>query len=993
MKKIKYYGVILICLVLITCNLSVNLIGQKDYKQNNFIESNAQNTASPVTVLWDKYVYGDETCLSIAKVNDGYVVSGGVSAQASYLAKYNENGELIWQKRNDFQIGVIDKVVSFGDYIITVSSKGTITKFDLEGKKIFENKEKDYDYVTAVKTEDGLIAASTDGAVVKYNLDGTIAWENTQKKLYYHEIIYVNNTIVAFSSRGAIEVYDMKGNLIKQKPSYTYNFNDAVDTGNGFAAVTNYGDIVFLDYNLNVLLEIPSDTEYYNWTLTKVDDGIVLTNSENGNLVKYDLEGKLIWNRENRTYVNNDIIATDDGVICISKYNQLVKYDLNGDIVFENHGSNYSFEDIEKGDDGYYAVSGHGQVLKYDFNGNLVWCNDEVYSQYSQILIADEKIYAYSINRGWNLKLDKNGNIIEKFKTKDMYAQVKIYNDKIYCMKSDGEFFVYDKEMNLLYNTDNLNPSTLYSSFNDFTIVNDGIILVDGSGTVMKYDLNLTKVLWCNTEKSDNSYYSMVDGDDYIIAMGENRDNDGAFVKYNINDGKIITEKSGFQSNSAVSLKQNDGVIIGARNGSPEFVKLDFDGNVMWEYNYSGEQGGYINGIVGDDDEFVTVSVHGAITKMTENEITIDRGELDKVLEDVAKLEETDYSDESWNKLQQAIQGTDNLTKQSEIDAKVDEIRDAITNLTTDRTALDEILKEVAGLTESDYSDDSWNKLQEAIQGTDNLTKQSEIDAKVDEIREAIENLTTDRTALDKILEEVESLTESDYSDDSWNKLQEVIQGTDNLTKQSEIDAKVDEIRDAITNLTTDRTALDEILKEVAGLTESDYSDDSWNKLQEAIQGTDNLTKQSEIDAKVNEIRDAISNLEKDEDKLDTEELERLLDKINRYNPDCFTKESWNDLQECVDSVGNIEDLKTQEEIDKKVEELNEKINNLVFIGKKGDLDRNGIVNSDDAAIALDLYRYGNATELDYIIGDMDENRLINSDDAALILDVYRYGK
>ena len=160
-------------------------------------------------------------------------------------------------------------------------------------------------------------------------------------------------------------------------------------------------------------------------------------------------------------------------------------------------------------------------------------------------------------------------------------------------------------------------------------------------------------------------------------------------------------------------------------------------------------------------------------------------------------------------------------------------------------------------------------------------------------------------------------------------------------------------------SLTTDRTALDEILEEVAGLTESDYSDDSWNKLQEAIQGTDNLTKQSEIDAKVDEIRDAISNLEKDEDKLDTEELERLLDKINRYNPDCFTKESWNDLQECVDSVGNIEDLKTQEEIDKKVEELNEKINNLVFIGKKGDLDRNGTVNSDDAALILDVYRYG----------------------------------
>ncbi len=1054
MKKIKYYGAILICLVLITCNLSVNLIGQKDYKQNNLIESNAQNTTSPVTVLWDKYVYGDEFCYTVAKVKDGYIVGGTVSSQSSYLAKYNENGEMIWKKRGDSSLRIIREVISFDDYIITVSSNGTVAKFNLEGNKQFENKDKKYNYLTAIKLDDGIVAASNQGAIVKYNLDGSVAWENTEKDLYYSKVLCVNNTIVAFSDTGEIIVYDMSGNLVKEETNYTYEFNDAVDTESGIATVTYYGDIIFLDYNLNVLLEIPSDTEYYNWILTKVDDGIVLTNGGNGNVLKYDFNGNFIWNHEYRTYKNQDIITDGNDFVCIAEYNQLVKYDLNGEIVFENHGSNYGFEDIEKGDDGYYAVSRHGQVLKYDFDGILVWCNDEVYSQYSQILIVDEKLYAFSINWGWNLKLDKNGKILDKFKTDDFYSKVKLYNDKIYCMTNDGEFYVYDKEMNLLYNSNSLNPSASYSYYYDFAVVNDGIILVDSyDGIVMKYDLDLTNVLWRNTEKSDNSYYSMVDGDDYIIAIGENSDKDGVFVKYNINDGKIITEKSGFQSNSAVSLKQNDGIIIGARNGIPDFVKLDFDGNVIWEFNYRGEQGGYCSALAGKDDEFVAVTIHGAITKMTENEITIDRGELDKVLEDVGKLEETDYSDESWNKLQQAIQGTDdltdqteidqkveeikeaienlttdrtaldeilkevagltesdysddswnklqeaiqgtdNLTKQSEIDAKVDEIRDAIENLTTDRTALDEILKEVAGLTESDYSDDSWNKLQEAIQGTDNLTKQSEIDAKVDEIRDAITNLTTDRTALDEILEEVAGLTESDYSDDSWNKLQEAIQGTDNLTKQSEIDAKVDEIRDAITNLTTDRTALDEILEEVAGLTESDYSDDSWNKLQEAIQGTDNLTKQSEIDAKVDEIRDAISNLEKDEDKLDTEELERLLDKINRYNPDCFTKESWNDLQECVDSVGNIEDLKTQEEIDKKVEELNEKINNLVFIGKKGDLDRNGIVNSDDAAIALDLYRYGNATELDYIIGDMDENRLINSDDAALILDVYRYGK
>ena len=59
----------------------------------------------------------------------------------------------------------------------------------------------------------------------------------------------------------------------------------------------------------------------------------------------------------------------------------------------------------------------------------------------------------------------------------------------------------------------------------------------------------------------------------------------------------------------------------------------------------------------------------------------------------------------------------------------------------------------------------------------------------------------------------------------------------------------------------------------------------------------------------------------------------------------------------------------------------------------KGDLDRNGAVNANDAAVALDLYKYGNATDEDMKIGDINEDGVINANDAALILDVYKYGK
>lgn len=58
----------------------------------------------------------------------------------------------------------------------------------------------------------------------------------------------------------------------------------------------------------------------------------------------------------------------------------------------------------------------------------------------------------------------------------------------------------------------------------------------------------------------------------------------------------------------------------------------------------------------------------------------------------------------------------------------------------------------------------------------------------------------------------------------------------------------------------------------------------------------------------------------------------------------------------------------------------------------KGDLDRNGVVNSNDAAMALDLYNNNSATNEDIKIGDMDNDGVINSTDAAMIMDIYNSG-
>ena len=56
----------------------------------------------------------------------------------------------------------------------------------------------------------------------------------------------------------------------------------------------------------------------------------------------------------------------------------------------------------------------------------------------------------------------------------------------------------------------------------------------------------------------------------------------------------------------------------------------------------------------------------------------------------------------------------------------------------------------------------------------------------------------------------------------------------------------------------------------------------------------------------------------------------------------------------------------------------------------KGDLDKNNVVDANDASVALELYKAQNATQEDIAIGDMDNNNLIDANDASLILEYFK---
>ena len=55
-----------------------------------------------------------------------------------------------------------------------------------------------------------------------------------------------------------------------------------------------------------------------------------------------------------------------------------------------------------------------------------------------------------------------------------------------------------------------------------------------------------------------------------------------------------------------------------------------------------------------------------------------------------------------------------------------------------------------------------------------------------------------------------------------------------------------------------------------------------------------------------------------------------------------------------------------------------------------GDVDRNSIIDANDAAYVLELYKAANYSQDDLTLGDLDFNNILDSNDASLILELYK---
>ena len=95
----------------------------------------------------------------------------------------------------------------------------------------------------------------------------------------------------------------------------------------------------------------------------------------------------------------------------------------------------------------------------------------------------------------------------------------------------------------------------------------------------------------------------------------------------------------------------------------------------------------------------------------------------------------------------------------------------------------------------------------------------------------------------------------SDYTEESWNALQQVITEAEKITKKEDYEAiKPKLTSESLVPINFEKSELIDLLAELVGKTEENYTEESWEELQSAIETARNTDLKSEYDQVKNKL-------------------------------------------------------------------------------------------------------------------------------------------
>ena len=317
-------------------------------------------------------------------------------------------------------------------------------------------------------------------------------------------------------------------------------------------------------------------------------------------------------------------------------------------------------------------------------------------------------------------------------------------------------------------------------------------------------------------------------------------------------------------------------------------------------------------------------------------------------VEDALKsLDEKDYSATTWKALQDALTEAKRVNgieaTQIQVDDATAALKQALANLSADKTALKAAIDLAKSKTESDYSPASWSAMQEKLTKAETVyrdasSKQSAVDAAAQELNAAIQALTVDKTALKDAIDKVGETekVESDYSKASWEAYKKALDNANALyndknAKQSAVDQAAKDLLDAEKKLTTDKSDLEAAIVKANALAQTDYSPASWDAMQKVLEEArkayaDSEIKQSGIDAALNDLNDAIGKL-----TTDKTALKASIEAASAKKESDYSKSSWNALKTALDRAKELDASSNakQSEINAAVEALDRAVKEL----------------------------------------------------------------
>lgn len=356
------------------------------------------------------------------------------------------------------------------------------------------------------------------------------------------------------------------------------------------------------------------------------------------------------------------------------------------------------------------------------------------------------------------------------------------------------------------------------------------------------------------------------------------------------------------------------------------------------------------------------------LVKNTAAPAGINKDALRDVIDGIANKNEREYTKESWASLQTALKAATDLNEstsatQADIDAAVTGLNSAVTALASlDRTALktaiDNAEKKLEGKLEKDYTADSWKALTEAIDAAKEVYKKvsasaADISTAATALANTGELVTLDRsalaTAIDTAEKKLEGKSERDYTADSWKKITDAIEEANKVYKNVSVNkSDVDDAVTALTNAgnleTLDRagfkTAIDAAKAKLDGKEEKDYTEESWEAIEDAINAAldvyekDSVTKKELDDAKT--LLGGVGELV----ALDRSPLQAAINsantKLNGKTERNYTADSWKVYAAALDKVKETQAKVSvsAKNIERAANGLTEAVNNLVVLDR-----------------------------------------------------------